>query len=173
MELPNPSKVVACLGEIHSHKVHHYLDKATSSSLNNSLVVYSVALGRGRSNSPNKLVGCSVAIRKRKAQGYLGKARSSSSSLSSSLSSKVAAYLVVANLGKHLSREVGCSAAVDSEALSDNLSNRVVAYSLQAKVNRNRNRNRSSRPCSLDRVNKGLSLALRKLLIRCGRKGED
>lgn len=168
MEIPNPSKVVACLGEIHSHKVHHCLDKATSSSLNNSLVVYSTALGRGRSNSPNKLVGCSVAIRKRKAQGYLGKARSSSSS--SSLSSKVAAYLVVANLGKHLSREVGCSAAVDSEALSDNLSNRVVAYSLQAKVNRNRS---SSRLCSLDRVNKGLSLALRKLLIRCGQKGED
>jgi hypothetical protein len=172
VELPNPSKVVACLGEIHSHKVHHYLDKSTSSSLNNSLVAYSVALGRGRSNSPNKLVGRSVAIPKRKAQGYLGKARSSS--LSSSLSSKVAAYLVVANLGKHLSREVGCSAAVDSESLSDKLSNRVVAYSLQAKVNRSHNRNRSSsRPCSLDRVNKGLSLALRQLLIRCGRKGED
>jgi hypothetical protein len=166
VELPNHSKVVACLAGIHSRKVQAYLDKAASSSLNNSLVVYSVALGRVRSSSPNKLAGCSVAIRNRKVQGYLGKALSSS---------KAAACLVVANLGKHLSKGGASSVVVDLQALSVNPSNRVAAYSLQAKVNHSSSSNSSSssQPCSLDRVNKGRSLALRKLLIRYGRKGED
>ena len=124
MALPNHNKVVVCLAGIRNRKGQGYLDKATSSSLNNSLVVYSVALDKVRSSSPSRRVGYSVVMRNCKVQGYLGKA------LSNCLSSKVTACLVVADLVKHLSRAVGSSVVVDLEALSDNLSNRVVAYSL-------------------------------------------